>query len=105
MKKKLMFILAGILCAVSLTSCNSSAPSSEKEAAKGGGGQEKMVVAVSEAQKGFYRMAASKYSKLHPETEIEIVEVPDKGGAYVCEGLAGAGDGGQGAGCFSSRRK
>lgn len=77
MKKKLMFILAGILCAVSLTSCNSSAPSSEKEAAKGDGDQEKMVVAVSDAQKGFYRMAASKYSKLHPETEIEIVEVPE----------------------------
>lgn len=76
MKKKLAFILAGLLCAVSLTSCNSSSPSSKKEAAKGDGDQEKMVVAVSESQKGFYGMAALKYSKLHPETKIEIVEVP-----------------------------
>ena len=76
MKKKLAFILAGILCVLSLTSCNSSNPSSKKEAAKDGGDQAKMVVAVSEAQKSFYGAAALKYSKLHPETEIEIVEVP-----------------------------
>lgn len=73
MKKKLAVFLAGALCAVSLASCKPAGPSAKAEGSKGGS---KMVVAISEEQEAFYRVAISKYCGLHPETELEIEVVP-----------------------------
>lgn len=76
MKKKLALILAGFLCVGSFASCKSSNPSSGKDAAEGPGDQPKMVVAISEQQEDFYKVAIEKYCKLHPETEVAIEVVP-----------------------------
>lgn len=76
MKKKSALILAGLLCALSFASCQSSSPTSEKGAAGSSGDQPKMVIAISEQQEYFYRKAIVKYCKLHPETEVEIEVVP-----------------------------
>jgi ABC-type glycerol-3-phosphate transport system substrate-binding protein len=76
MKKKSALILAGLLCALSFASCQSSSPTSEKGAAGGSGDQPKMVIAISEQQEYFYRKAIAKYCKLHPETEVEIEVIP-----------------------------
>ncbi len=73
MKKKLAFFMAGLLCAVSFASCKPSGPSAKAGGEKGGS---KMVIAISEDQEDFYRVAIAKYCGLHPETEVEIQVVP-----------------------------
>lgn len=70
MKKKLAFLMAGLLLAVSFASCKPSDPSLKAE------GASKMVIAVSEEQEDFYRVAIAKYCRIHPETELEIQVIP-----------------------------
>ena len=73
MKKKLAFFMAGLLCAASFASCKPSGQSAKAGGEKGGS---KMVIAISEEQEDFYRVAIAKYCGLHPETEVEIEVVP-----------------------------
>lgn len=82
MKKKLAFIMAGLLCIASLVSCKSSNPSEEKKKEETSKVVEdtrdhsRMIIAISESQKEFYTMAITKYVQLHPETEIDVEVIP-----------------------------
>ena len=82
MKKKLAFIMAGLLCVASLVSCkssNSSEGNKKEETPKvteDTRDHSKMIIAISESQKEFYTMAIAKYVKLYPETEIDVEVIP-----------------------------
>ena len=66
MKKKLAFIMAGLLCVASLVSCkssNSSEGNKKEETPKvteDTRDHSKMIIAISESQKEFYTMAIAK---------------------------------------------
>ena len=82
MKKKLAFIMAGLLCVASLVSCKSSNPSEGNkkeetpEVVEDTRDHSKMIIAISESQKEFYSMAIAKYVQFHPETEIDVEVIP-----------------------------
>ena len=63
MKKRLAFIMAGLLCVASLVSCKSSNPSEGNkkeetpEVVEDTRDHSKMIIAISESQKEFYSMA------------------------------------------------
>ena len=82
MKKRLAFIMAGLLCVASLVSCKSSNPSEGNkkeetpEVVEDTRDHSKMIIAISESQKEFYSMAIAKYVQFHPETEIDVEVIP-----------------------------
>ena len=91
MKKKLAFIMAGLLCVASLVSCkssNSSEGNKKEETPKvteDTRDHSKMIIAISESQKEFYTMAIAKYVKLYPETEIDVEVIPHIDNAPTAE--------------------